>query len=128
MTAEIKKLSEALARILGLKKDGETVEADRQLQEFLETEFGLTYKDLAQMDEPVFIGFLKQAQFSAEKLEVLSQLIYSLFNPNERDEENQVLALKLKLIYGILVTEHRIINMVNLDRENLVKKYLSTSF
>lgn len=124
LTAEIKKLAEALARILHLKTEGKTEEADQQLQELLQNEYGLTYSGLKDMDESDFIDDLKQSAFAAEKLDVLSQIIYSIFDPGKTDQANLALAQKLALIFQLLIKEHRIVNMINLDREDVVKKYL----
>ncbi|PYF68377.1 hypothetical protein [Pedobacter nutrimenti] len=127
LTAEIKKLAEALARILGLKKEGQTEEADVQLQEMLEREYGLSYKDLHGLHNADFLELLHKAQFPAEKLDVLTQILYSIFEPTKQDKENQAIATKLQSVYQLLVTEYRIINMINLERETVIKNYLNTT-
>ncbi len=127
LTAEIKKLAEALARILGLKKEGKTEEADVQLQEMLEREYGLSYKDLYGLHHADFMELLHKAQFPAEKLDVLTQILYSIFEPAKQDKENQAVATKLQSVYQLLVTEYRIINMINLERETVIKNYLNTA-
>lgn len=127
LTAEIKKLAEALARILGLKKEGLTEEADVQLQEMLEREYGLSYKDLYGLHNADFLELLHKAQFPAEKLDVLTQILYSIFEPTKQDKENQAIATKLQSVYQLLVTEYRIINMINLERETVIKNYLNTT-
>jgi hypothetical protein len=127
LTAEIKKLAEALARILGLKKEGLTEEADVQLQEMLEREYGLSYKDLYGLHNADFLELLHKAQFPTEKLDVLTQILYSIFEPTKQDKENQAIATKLQSVYQLLVTEYRIINMINLERETVIKNYLNTT-
>jgi len=127
LTAEIKKLAEALARILHLKTEGKTEEADQKLLDLLQNEYHLNDADLQVMDETEFLAFLKTSAFPAEKLDVLSQILYSIFDPALSNQKNKSLAIKLGQIYQLLITEHRTINMINLDREDVVKKYLSTN-
>nr|WP_199077974.1 hypothetical protein [Pedobacter sp. ASV19] len=127
LTAEIKKLAEALARILHLKTEGKTEEADQKLLDLLQNEYNLSDVDLQAMDEIEFSAFLKASAFPAEKLDVLSQILYSIFDPALSTPKNKSLAIKLGQIYQLLITEHRTINMINLDREDVVKKYLSTN-
>jgi hypothetical protein len=127
LTAEIKKLAEALARILHLKTEGKTEEADQKLLDLLQNEYHLSDADLQVMDETEFSAFLKTSAFPAEKLDVLSQILYSIFDPALSNQKNKSLAIKLGQIYQLLITEHRTINMINLDREDVVKKYLSTN-
>ncbi|PTS99459.1 hypothetical protein DBR11_12320 [Pedobacter sp. HMWF019] len=127
LTAEIKKLAEALARILHLKTEGKTEEADQKLLDLLQIEYNLTDADLQVMDETEFSAFLKASAFPAEKLDVLSQILYSIFDPAHSTPKNKSLAIKLGQTYQLLITEHRTINMINLDREDVVKKYLSTN-
>ncbi|HWW42304.1 hypothetical protein [Pedobacter sp.] len=127
LTAEIKKLAEALARILHLKTEGKTEEADQKLMDLLQNEYNLSDADLQAMDGTEFLAFLKTSAFPAEKLDVLSQILYSIFDPALSNPKNRSLAVKLGQIYQLLITEHRTINMINLDREDVVKKYLSTN-
>lgn len=127
LTAEIKKLAEALARILHLKTEGKTEEADQKLLDLLQNEYKLSDADLQGMDETEFSAFLKTSAFPAEKLDVLSQILYSIFDPALSNQKNKSMAIKLGQIYQLLITEHRTINMINLDREDVVKKYLSTN-
>lgn len=124
LTAEIQKLGQALSRLMGLKNDGKEEEADNGLQEVLEQDFGILYADLIACDGADFTAFLQEKNFTSEKLDIFSQLLYLKFSPVERNEESDSIAEKLQLIYQDLEVKHRVINMINLGRQKTITQYL----
>jgi len=126
ITAEIQKLAQVLARIMGLKLEGKLTEADDLLMESLVNNFGITPVELFSSNSSEFEARLTEKEFPAEKLEMLSQFLYSQFDPSVINPRNDSFAEKLYLIYYLLETKHHIINMTNLDRQKLVDKYLNT--
>ncbi|KIO76910.1 hypothetical protein TH53_12515 [Pedobacter lusitanus] len=124
ITAEIQKLAQALTRILGLKHEGKLEEADNELNEMLETDFGILFSDLVACDDTDFIAFLTEKNFPPEKLEILSQVLYIKFSPAEQTQENKSVAEKLQLTYQTLEVKHHVVNMNNLSRQQTVKDYL----
>lgn len=126
ITAEIQKLNQILARILGLKLEGEIMEADDLLMDSLTDGFGITAEDLFSSTNSQFELLLTEKAFPAEKLEMLSQFLYTQFDPTANTPANHLFAEKLQLIYQILETKYHIINMINLDRQKAVLKYLNT--
>ena len=126
ITAEIQKLAQVLARIMGLKLEGKLAEADDLLMESLINNFGITPEQLFSSNSSEFEALLTEKGFPAEKLEMLSQFLYSQFDPSVINPRNDSFAEKLYLIYYLLETKHHIINMTNLDRQKLVDQYLNT--
>lgn len=124
LTAEIQKLAQALARIMGLKNEGKEEEADQNLENTLENEFGIFYSDLIAYNQEDFLAFLTKKDFSPEKLDIFSQLLYLKFNPNEPTAEGKSIAEKLTTIYQILEMKHHVINMINLGRQKSAKQHL----
>ena len=127
ITAEIQKLSQALARILGLKEQGKLEEADHGLDEILENDFGILYTDLLASDTDDFNLFLTEKNFPAEKLDMFSQFLYLKFNMAETSASSLSVALKLQLIYDLLEMRHHVINMINLGRQKTVKQYINSN-
>jgi len=125
ITAEIQKLAQVLARIMGLKLEGKLAEADDLLMESLVNNFEITPEELFSSNSSEFEALLTEKEFPAEKLEMLSQFLYSQFDPSVINPRNDSFAEKLYLIYYLLETKHHIINMTNLDRQKLVDKYLN---
>jgi len=125
LTAEIQKLAQALAKLMGLKQEGKLEEADRSIDELLENDFGMRYTDLLQCSLQDFELFLQQKDFPAEKLDFFSQLLYLKFNTEDQSIENILLAKKLKLIYETLEIKHHVINMISIGRQKSIAQYLN---
>jgi len=126
LTAEIQRLGQALARIMGLKHQGKTQDAENGLEEIITNEFGILYNDLIASDSADFEAFLTDKNFPADKLDLFSQFLYLKFNPSIKDTATQSLAEKLQMIYSTLEVKHHIINMINLDRQKTIHQYIKS--
>jgi hypothetical protein len=126
LTAEIQKLAQALARIMGLRLQGKLVEAEQGIDDILENDFGILYPDLLKCNIADFGSFLIERDFPVEKLDLFSQLLYLRFDPLVLAEDNKSLAEKLLLIYQILENKFHVINMINIDRQQKTQQYLNT--
>lgn len=126
LTAEIQKLAQALAKIMGLKQQGEPEEADNGIDIMLQQDFGILYSDLLACSPEDFTAFLTEKDFPAEKLDIFSQLLYLKFNPSTETEENKSVAQKLQLIYQTLEVKHHVINMINIGRQKGIVQYLNS--
>ena len=126
LTAEIQRLGQALARIMGLKHQGKTQDAENGLEEIIANEFGILYNDLIASDSADFEAFLTDKNFPADKLDLFSQFLYLKFNPSIKDTATQSLAEKLQMIYSTLEVKHHIINMINLDRQKMIQQYIKS--
>lgn len=125
LTAEIQKLAQALARIMGLKQQGKTEEAENGLNEIFEQEFGILLPELIAIDLKGFGELINDKDFPAEKLDLFSQFLYLKFNTDSISEDNLSVAQKLLLIYTTLEVKHHIINMSNLDRQKTIQQYIN---
>jgi hypothetical protein len=126
LTAEIQRLGQALARIMGLKHQGKTQDAENGLEEIIANEFGILYNDLIASDSADFEAFLTDKNFPADKLDLFSQFLYLKFNPSIKNTATQSLAEKLQMIYSTLEVKHHIINMINLDRQKTIQQYIKS--
>jgi len=124
IAAEIQKLEQALARILGLRQEGKLEESDHNLQEMLESDFGILFSDLIASDGNNFMIYLTEKDFPAEKLEILSRLLYLKFDRSTGTEQNKSVAQKLQLIYQTLEIKHRVVSMNNLNRQKTINDYI----
>jgi hypothetical protein len=125
LTAEIQKLAQALAKLMGLKQEGKLEEAGRAIDELLENDFGILYTDLLSSSLEDFDLFLQQKDFPSEKLDFFSQLLYLKFNTEDPTIENISLAKKLKLIYQTLEIKHHVVNMISIRRQKSIEQYLN---
>lgn len=126
LTAEIQKLAQALAKIMGLKQEGKLEEADAGIDAMLELDFGILYSDLLASSPEDFTAFVTEKDFPAEKLDVFSQLLYLKFNPSAVTEENKSVAEKLQVIYKTLEVKHHVINMISIGRQKSIEQYLNS--
>lgn len=124
--AEIQKLTQVLARVMGLKLEGKITEAEDLFAESLQKDFEMSLEDLFSNDTSAFETSLLQRTYTAEKLEMLSQFIYEQFRTSVDDIRKQTFAEKLLIIYQVLESKYHIVNMSNLDRQKNVLQYLNT--
>lgn len=122
ITAEIDKLAQVLARIMGLKVEGSLAEANQLLAETLETSFKLPNGILAQNDIVAFKNWLNETDLTAEKLDSLSEFLY--YELGSSAERNQLIAPKLDLIYQLLIEKHKVVHLVNFHRKQIIQQYL----
>ena len=122
ITAEIQKLAQVLARIMGLKLEGKLEEAQQVFEETMETGFNLPNEILESDDYTIFEGWLNEIDLPSEKLDSLSEFLY--YELGLSNERNKLIAPKLNLIYKILADKHKIVHLVNMHRQNLIQQYL----
>ncbi|MGF1923876.1 MAG: hypothetical protein ACQUHE_06825 [Bacteroidia bacterium] len=122
ITAEIEKLAQVLARIMGLKLESKLDEAEVLFTQTLADRFGLTEQVLSDSNILTFENWLNSSELSAEKLDSLSEFLYVELGISEN--RNQLIAPKLDLIYNELSTKHKIVHLVNLHRQKTIQQYL----
>lgn len=124
ITAEIEKLAQVLARIIGLKLDGEPQQAEDLLAQTLEQSFGLNDALLYGENVSPFSQWLKEAGLPAEKLDMLNQFLFSEITADGDMAKNKMLAVRLEAIYQLLATKHHLVHLANLKRQNIIQQYL----
>ncbi|MFF5384223.1 hypothetical protein [Pedobacter suwonensis] len=122
ITAEIQKLAQVLARIMGLKLEGRLAEADRLFEETMESGFQLPKEILENENLSVFENWLVASNLPPEKLDSLSEFLY--YELGISQERNQTVAPKLNFVYQYLSDEHKIVHLVNLHRQKTIQQYL----
>lgn len=122
ITAEIQKLAQVLARIMGLKLEGKLAEASQLFDETLQSGFQLSKEMLEQEDLAIFENWLINSNLPPEKLDSLSEFLY--YELGVSQERNQIIAPKLNLVYQYLSDAHKIVHLVNLHRQKTIQQYL----
>ena len=103
ITAEIERLAQILARIMGLKVELKLKEAELLFEETLLSSFGLTKSLLIDIDIEPFSTWLKQADLAPEKLNTLTDFLFSELDFERNPILSQLYAQKLNLIYQFLL-------------------------
>ena len=124
ITSEIEKLAQVLARIIGLKTELKLKEAEDLLNETLQSSFGLDKSLLFDIDNQPFSDWLNSANLSAEKLNSLTDFLFSDLDFEQNPINSQLLAQKLNLVYQFLSDKHQIVHLINLGRQKYIQQYL----
>ncbi len=123
--AELQKLSQVLARIIGLKNDGDVDQAMNLANETLLQEFGLKREELEQDDLDGFKEWLKERNFSAERLNLLGSILFESIYPFTETPEILNVAHKVALVLNTLEIEYHQQSFENLHRREQLDKFLS---
>ena len=123
ITAEIQKLAQVLARIMGLKLEGKLAEANQLFDETMEGGFQLPKEILENESLSVFENWLAEGNLPPEKLDSLSEFLY--YELGTSPDRNQMIAPKLNLVYQYLSDRHKIVHLVNLHRQKTIQQYLN---
>ncbi len=119
ITAEIKKLAQVLARIMGLKTEGKITEAAKEFDEALEHHFSFTPEVAGSYPED-FNKWLQEQDFPHEMLDSLADFLYQQLDLIE-DKAAQV--QRILRIYDLLETDHHIQSLENISRRILLQQY-----
>jgi len=122
ITAEIERLAQVLARIMGLKLDGDFAKAGTLFNETMAQSFLLPITILDDQNLDAFKIWLTESNLSAEKLDSLSEFLFYELGTNAK--RNQIIAPKLNLIYQVLAEQHKIVHLVNFHRQEIIQQYL----
>lgn len=124
ITAEIERLAQVLAKIMGLKVELRLKEAEILFDETLLAGFGLPKSLLLDVDVEPFLAWLEQANLAPEKLNTLTDFLFSELDFERNPIISQLYAQKLNLIYQFLVDRHQIVHLINMGRQKYIQQYL----
>ncbi len=123
--SEIQKLAQVLAKIIGLKNDGNLDDALEVSRKTLSENFGLDNQLLEQGTVEEFEKFLIGQNYSADKLNALAQILFETAHPFQDTDECRALAHKTALVLNLLETEHHQQSFENLGRREMIDNYLN---
>jgi hypothetical protein len=122
LKSEIERLAQVLARIMGLKLEGNLDEAKELFNQILEEAFLLSPTILEENNVDQFEKWLNETELPAEKLDSLSEFMY--YELGISLQRNQLIAPKLDLVYQLLANKHKIVHLVNFHRQEIIQQYL----
>lgn len=124
ITAEIQKLAQVLAKILGLKVELKLKEAEDLFNETLLNSFGLDRGLLLNNEIEGFSAWLENAKLNAEQLNSLGDFLFSELDFEQKPIISQLFAQKLNLIYQCLVDKHQTVHLINMGRQKYIEQYI----
>lgn len=122
LTAEIDRLAQVLARIMGLKLEGDLESAKQLFDETISNSFKLSVETLEDSNINSFEKWLAETDLPAEKLDSLSEFLY--YELGASAQRNVLIAPKLNLIYKVLAEKHKVVHLVNFHRQEIIQQYL----
>lgn len=123
--AEIQKLAQIIAKIIGLKNDGNLDQALEASRQCLSESFGLDQQLLDNGTIEEFEQVLKSRNYSAEKLNALAQLLFENAHPFQDTEECVAVVRKTALVLNLLETEHHQQSFENISRREIIDNFLN---
>ncbi|MHA4895800.1 hypothetical protein ACXZ1K_13685 [Pedobacter sp. PWIIR3] len=122
---ELQKFARMMARLMGLKEAGKLEEFDLEVESILQTEYDSDLDDILALDEDAFNSFLQNKNFSAEKLNALSQILYVYAQPFDTDDVTPLLLKKILIIFDLLAERHHYTSFENTEKSNAILRYLA---
>lgn len=123
--AEIQKLAQVLARIIGLKRDGRPDQADDLLKQSLSEHFDFNMVDLQELSIRDFLEALRKKNFPAEKADLLAQYLLEAVQPlQSQDLFTRNILQKVLALFDFLEQEHHRQTLENLQRRSAINKFL----
>ena len=124
LLTEARKLALLLAKLMGLKAEEEYDEFVRQLNDTLQDEYDVELEKLLNLNEAAFIAFINAAEYSAEKLHALAQMLYVFAEPFEIDHETGLTLRKILITFDLLEQQHRQLSFENIEKRKIIYKHL----
>jgi hypothetical protein len=123
--AEIQKLTQVLARILGLKNENKYDEAEDLIKSTLASDFGFNFDDLNATSTTDFEALLKTKNFPSEQLDLLAQVLFESVHPFEDTPETDIMLHKVLLIFRLMEEEHHTQSLDNFSKREMIDKFLN---
>lgn len=124
LQAEIEKLAQALAKIMGLKEASKTREADDLIDRTLDQGFDLDLDEISKTNSDELKMLLSAKNFPAEKLDLLSKFLLESVSPFQQNPETFTVLNHVLTIYQFLEREHHTQSLENLNQKRVILQFL----
>ncbi len=124
LQAEIAKLTQALAKILGLKDAGKVMEAEDLINKSLLQDFDLNVNELLLLNADQLKLHLSSKKYPAQKLDLLSQFLRESVSPFQHNPKTIAVLNHILTIYQFLEQEHHTQSFENFSRKRSIIQFL----
>lgn len=125
--AEIQKLAEVIAKIIGLKNQGDLDNALELSRQTLSETFGFEKEFLENSTIEEFQTEVTRRNYSAEKLNLFAQLLFESAYPFQDTDECKSIVHKVAFLLNMLETEHHQQTLENLNRREMIDNFLNNN-
>src|SRR5471030_171941 len=120
LLTETRKLAQLLAKLMGLKVEGDHREYVRQFNDVLQDEYNIELEKLIELNGDELMTCLNSAGYSAEKLNALAQMLYVFTEPFKLDDQTELILRKVLIIFDLLEQHHHYQSFENIDKRNII--------
>ena len=125
---EANKLAKLLAKLLGLKAEGDNEEYRQYFNEVLQDEYNVELEELLKASETDFGNTIKYAGYSAERMNALSQMLYVFAEPFDANEETAAILKKVLILFDELEAQHHYESFENLNKRNTIYSFFTNNY
>jgi hypothetical protein len=125
---ETRKLALILAKLLGLKTEGNTKEFIQLADDTLMNEFNLRLDELLNLTLNDFELRLSTENYCANKLDALAQLLYLRNEPFNTSAETLLALHKILIIFDLLEQKHHRQSFENISKRNLIYQFIKNNY
>jgi hypothetical protein len=122
---EARKLARLLAKLMGLKADGEYEEYTKQFDIALQDEYNIELEHLLNLSEEEFKIHILKADYSVEKLNVLSQMLYIFAEPFADTDSTRLILKKVLALFDVMAEKHHFDSFENVEKRNIIYRYFT---
>ncbi len=124
MQAEIEKLAQALAKIIGLKKALQNQEANDLTDKILDQSFDLDLDEIIKSNPDQLKMLLLAKNFPAQKLDLLSKFLLESVSPFQQNPVTITILKHVLIIFQILEQEFHTQSLENLNLKKNILQFL----
>lgn len=124
LQAEIDKLAQALARIIGLKKASNNSEADDLIDKTLNQSFDMDLEEIIKADPNQLKQLLAAKNYPTEKLDLFGKFLLESVSPFQHNPETITVLNHVLFIYQLLEKEHHTQSFENLNQQQIILQFL----
>ncbi len=125
IVAEIEKLSKILAKILGLKAEGNTEELNLLAENTLNEELDLPRNPYTENLEENYESHLISQNYSPDKLDLLAKILIESASASNNSSDRNYKYRQVLVIYDILEKVHHTQSLQNLTARSEIEKLLT---
>lgn len=124
---EARKFARLLARLMGLKADGDYKEYTKEFDAILQKEYHTELEFLLGLTEEAFKTHILNANYSPEKINALSQMLYVFAEPFNQTDDTKLLLKKVLALFDILGEKGHFDTFENIEKRKAIHRYFITA-
>ena len=124
---EARKLARLLAKLMGLKADGDYEEYTKQFDIALQDEYNIELEVLLSLTEEEFKVHIFSSGHSVEKLNALAQMLYVFAEPFDQSVDSILTLKKVLILFDVMAEKHHFDSFENIEKRNTIYRHLTNS-